>query len=190
MTTTANLKHLKKEEEQTLLKSCEEFSDIFHLEEEPLTCTAMVEHEINIWAIKHFRLDVYETKFKIVIDHKPLIRLFNINDLGSRLIRWRLKLEEYDYEIIHKVGWTNANANALSRNAIPRDPRNENNNHEVLIIEKEEEEKEQEDEASSEQAKTFTEVEKKQILSEYHDALIVGYQGIKRIRRTIRLQYN
>lgn len=30
-------------------------------------------------------------------------------------MRWRLKLEEYDYEIIYKAGKTNVNADALSR---------------------------------------------------------------------------
>jgi len=39
-----------------------------------------------------------------------------VNDPDSRLIRWRLKLEEYDYEIIHKARRANANADALSRN--------------------------------------------------------------------------
>jgi len=65
-----------------------------------------------------------------------------------------LKLEEYDYEIIHKTARANATADALSRNAIPG-LSNENNNHGVLIIEEEEEEEEQEDEASSEQAKIY-----------------------------------
>ncbi|KAL6419609.1 hypothetical protein ACFW04_013697 [Cataglyphis niger] len=71
-----------------------------------------------VWAVKHFRLYVYGTKFKIITDHKPLIWLFNVNDPGLILIRWRLKLEEYDYEIIHKAGRANANADALSRNEI------------------------------------------------------------------------
>jgi len=69
-----------------------------------------------VWTVKHFKPYVFVTKFKIVIDHKPLIWLFNVNDPGSRLIRWRLKLEEYDYEIIHKTGQVNANADALSCN--------------------------------------------------------------------------
>jgi len=64
--------------------------------------------------VKHFRPYVYGTKFKIVTDHKSLIWLFNVNDSGSRLIRWRLMLEEYDYEIIHKA--PRASADALSRN--------------------------------------------------------------------------
>jgi len=76
-----------------------------------------------VWAVKHFRPYVYGTKFKIVIDHKPLIWLFNVNNLGSRLIRWRLKLEEYNYEIIHKAGRANANTDALSRNVRRDAPR-------------------------------------------------------------------
>jgi hypothetical protein len=39
----------------------------------------------------------------------------NVKDPGSRLVRWRIKLEEYDYEIIYKKGAINTNADALSR---------------------------------------------------------------------------
>jgi len=56
----------------------------------------------------------YGTKFLIITDHKPLIWLFSVNDPGSRLIRLRLKLEEYDYAIIHRAEKDNANADALS----------------------------------------------------------------------------
>jgi hypothetical protein len=31
------------------------------------------------------------------------------------LLRWRIKLEEYDYEMVHKKGDLNTNADALSR---------------------------------------------------------------------------
>jgi len=71
-----------------------------------------------VWAVKHFRPYVYGTKFLIITNHKPLIWLFSVNDPGSRLIRWRLKIEEYDYEIIHRAGKGNTNADALSRNPI------------------------------------------------------------------------
>lgn len=37
-------------------------------------------------------------------------------DLVSRLARWRIKLSEYDYEIVYKKGIANCNADALSRN--------------------------------------------------------------------------
>jgi len=39
----------------------------------------------------------------------------NVKDPGSRLMRWRIQLAEYDYEIVHKRGSQNTNANALSR---------------------------------------------------------------------------
>ncbi|CAH1730971.1 unnamed protein product [Aphis gossypii] len=48
-------------------------------------------------------------------DHQPLTWLFNVKDPGSRLMRWRLKLAEYQYEVIYKPGSANTNADALSR---------------------------------------------------------------------------
>ncbi|GBP61034.1 Retrovirus-related Pol polyprotein from transposon 297 [Eumeta japonica] len=50
-----------------------------------------------IWSVKHFRPYLFGRKFKIVTDHKPLTWLFSVKDPGSRLVRWRLKLEEYEY---------------------------------------------------------------------------------------------
>jgi len=35
-----------------------------------------------------------------------------------RILRWRLKLVEYDYDVIYKAGKTNINANTLSRNLV------------------------------------------------------------------------
>jgi len=133
-----------------------------------------------VWAVKHFRPYVYGTKFKIITDHKPLIWLFNVNDPGSRLIRWRLKLEEYDYEIIHKAGRANANADALSRNAIP-EPHQEEREEEILKVEEEE---------NTDEARTYTEEEKQLILYEYHDAPVGGHQGIERTIKRIRLNHN
>lgn len=68
-----------------------------------------------VWAVKHFRPYLFGRKFKLITDHRPLTWLFSIKDPGSRLARWRLKLEEYDYEIIYKPGKINKNADALSR---------------------------------------------------------------------------
>ena len=68
-----------------------------------------------VWSVKHFRPYLYGRKFKIITDHRPLTYLFSIKDPGSRLIRWRLKLEEFDYEVVYKAGKYNTNADALSR---------------------------------------------------------------------------
>lgn len=64
---------------------------------------------------KHFRPYLYGTEFKIVTDHKPLQWLMNCKDPASRLVRWRLKLGDYQYKIVYKSGKTNINADALSR---------------------------------------------------------------------------
>jgi hypothetical protein len=39
----------------------------------------------------------------------------SVKDPGSRLLRWRIQLEEYDYEIVYKRGVQNSNADALYR---------------------------------------------------------------------------
>jgi transposase InsO family protein len=124
-----------------------------------------------VWAVKHFRPYVYGTKFKIITDHRPLIWLFNVKDPGSRLIRWRLKLEEYDYEIVHKAGKMNANADALSRNPIVEDS-HINNVHQ------------------EEMPKEYSEEDKLQILHEYHDLPVGGHQGVTRTLNRIRLTHN
>lgn len=43
----------------------------------------------------------------------------SVKDTTSRLLRWRLKLAEYDYRVTYKTGKTNLNADALSRNPVP-----------------------------------------------------------------------
>lgn len=68
-----------------------------------------------MYGIKQFRPYLWGRKFKIVTDHQPLTWIFNVKDPSSRLLRWRIKLEEYDFEIIYKTGKTNKNADALSR---------------------------------------------------------------------------
>lgn len=68
-----------------------------------------------VWATKYFRPYLFGRKFTIVCDHKPLEWLMSSKDQTSRLVRWRLKLEEYDYTIVYKKGKMNTNADALSR---------------------------------------------------------------------------
>lgn len=71
-----------------------------------------------VWAVKVLRPYLYGQEFIIRTDHKPLKWLFNVKDPGSRLVRWRLKLEEYSYSIEYKKGLDNVVADHLSRNIL------------------------------------------------------------------------
>ncbi|KAL7301957.1 hypothetical protein TKK_0005548 [Trichogramma kaykai] len=77
-----------------------------------------------VFAVQHFRSYLYGRKFTIVTDHKPLVWLHNLKSPTSRLARWKEKLRDYDYEIVHKPGRVNANADVLSRNPVPISPPN------------------------------------------------------------------
>lgn len=68
-----------------------------------------------VYATKYFRPYLYGRRFNIITDHKPLQYLMNIKEPNSRLTRWRLRLEEFDYKIIYQKGKTNTNADCLSR---------------------------------------------------------------------------
>jgi len=67
-----------------------------------------------VWECKHFRPYLYGRKFTVVTDHRPLVWIFNVKDPSSRLLRWCLKLEEYEYNIVYRRGSSNTNADALS----------------------------------------------------------------------------
>ena len=68
-----------------------------------------------IFCVTHFPPYLYGRKFTLVADHKPLVWFQNSKDPCSR---WRLKLAEYDFDVIYKAGKMNVNADALSRNPI------------------------------------------------------------------------
>lgn len=78
-----------------------------------------------VWAVKHFRPYLYGRTFKIITDHKPLVYLFNLKDPSSRLLKFRLLLEEYDYVVEYVKGKDNAAADALSRVTISSKDLNE-----------------------------------------------------------------
>lgn len=67
------------------------------------------------WAVNHFRPYLYGRKFEIYTDHRPLIYLFGMNNPSSRLTKFRLILEEYDFTIHYVKGNDNSVADALSR---------------------------------------------------------------------------
>jgi len=86
-----------------------------------------------------------------------------VKDPGSRLLRWRIKLEEYDYEIVYKPGVQNSNADALSR---------------IGALAKES--------SDSDELDPDT---KLKILRENHDSILVGHRGMKKSYEAIKRHY-
>lgn len=50
-------------------------------------------------------------------DHACLQFLDSVKDNGGKRTRWTLLLQEYDFEVIHRPGKENGNADGLSRQA-------------------------------------------------------------------------
>jgi len=68
-----------------------------------------------VWGIQHFRPYLFGHKFTIVTDHRPLTWLMGFKEPNFKLVRWKLQLLEYDYEVTYKKGSQNVVADALSR---------------------------------------------------------------------------
>lgn len=78
-------------------------------------CTVEKELLAIVWATKHFRPYLFGRKFKILTDHKPLVYLFGMSNPSSRLMKFRIALEEYDFVVEYVKGSSNVTADALSR---------------------------------------------------------------------------
>ena len=57
-----------------------------------------------LFCIEQFRPYLYGHKFTLVTDHRALLFLKSKKDPNSRLARWRLKLAEYEYDVIYRKG--------------------------------------------------------------------------------------
>ena len=121
-----------------------------------------------VWGVRYFQPYLYGTKFTVVTDHKPLTWIMSVKHPGSRLLRWRIKLKEYDYEIVFKKGVFNMNADALSRIS-------------SLVVDKG---------VTEEKWQQITDDETRAtILYEYHNSPMGGHRGMNKTFREIRKKY-
>ena len=67
------------------------------------------------WAVCYFHDYLFGAKFIVRTDHAPLAWLHKNKDLNSRLMRWALRLQSYDFTIEYIKGTENFIADLLSR---------------------------------------------------------------------------
>ena len=65
--------------------------------------------------IKRFQPYLQGQKFTIYTDHNALRWLMSLDDPSGRLARWSLLIQQFDFDIVHRPGVANGNADALSR---------------------------------------------------------------------------
>lgn len=68
-----------------------------------------------VQALKKFRVYLLGIKFKILTDCAAFQRTMSKKELTSRIARWALLLEDYDYIIEHRPGTRMKHVDALSR---------------------------------------------------------------------------
>ena len=68
-----------------------------------------------VWALHTLRPYLQGEKFTVHSDQASLRWLLTITEPSGRLMRWRLRLSEIDFQILYKKGKLNTQADALSR---------------------------------------------------------------------------
>ncbi|GFS62763.1 retrovirus-related Pol polyprotein from transposon opus [Trichonephila clavipes] len=71
-----------------------------------------------VWALNKFRTYLGSLPIKVITDHAALTHLTTGKNLSNRMIRWALKLAEFNIEWEHRPGTQNTIADVLSRNQI------------------------------------------------------------------------
>ena len=67
--------------------------------------------------VEAFKVYLIGRPFTIETDHRSLVWLNRLKENNSRLTRWSLALQPYTFEVVHRTGVKNGNADALSRAA-------------------------------------------------------------------------
>jgi hypothetical protein len=68
-----------------------------------------------VWGVQMLDPYLFGTMFTVQTDHNPIQWLNSLKAKNQRLLRWSLSLQEYRFDIVHRKGSANANADALSR---------------------------------------------------------------------------
>ena len=78
-----------------------------------------------VWCIMKCRPYLYGKQFDLITDHSALQWLLTTSSPNGRIGRWMLQLQEYDFQVFYRPGELNIMADALSRNPINIDNKEE-----------------------------------------------------------------
>jgi hypothetical protein len=65
--------------------------------------------------VQAFKVYLLGRPFEVQTDHRALVWLDRLKDNNARLTRWSLALQPYKFNVYHRTGKSNGNADALSR---------------------------------------------------------------------------
>ena len=68
-----------------------------------------------VWAIEHFRPYLFGKSFTVETGHNALVWSHQVKDKNRKVFRWSLTLQSEDFNIVHRAGSANINADTLSR---------------------------------------------------------------------------
>ncbi|KAL5497626.1 hypothetical protein EMCRGX_G014134 [Ephydatia muelleri] len=66
-------------------------------------------------AMQAFRTYLIGRHFTVETDHRSLVWMDKLKDSNSRLTRWSLSMQPFNFTVVHRAGQANGNADALSR---------------------------------------------------------------------------
>lgn len=68
-----------------------------------------------LWAVEHLRCYLEGYRFYVITDHHSLVWLNNLKEPTGRLARWAVRMQQFDFQIIHRKGKDHIVPDMLSR---------------------------------------------------------------------------